>query len=68
MSLNHDAHAAARNAYLRALDRGADSKTALDVALAKLRAGMPMADEWELRTALAKLLAADRQSRVTAPT
>jgi hypothetical protein len=61
MSLHHDAYAAARHAYQRALDGGADRETALDVALAKLRASMPTASEWELRTVFAKQLHAERQ-------
>jgi hypothetical protein len=42
-------------------DSGADRETAFNVALAKLRASHPVATEWELRTILAKALAATRQ-------
>ena len=47
-------------AYGQALRQGADRETALDVALAKMRATCPAAQEWEVRTALAKALAAQR--------
>ena len=61
MTVHKDAGAAAMQAYLRALEGGADRETALDVALAKLRATLPLSDEWELRTSFAKLLASERQ-------
>ena len=61
MPVEDEARAATFQAYIRALDAGADRDTALDVALAKLRASFPLADEWQLRTGLAKLLATERQ-------
>jgi hypothetical protein len=66
MSLLVHLGAAALDAYRRALDSGADRDTALDVALAKLRASSPAADEWHLRTEFAKLL--DQERRRTAKT
>jgi hypothetical protein len=55
-----DARQAALKAYKNALDSGAERDAALRVALAKLRASSPMATEWEVRSWLAKALAADR--------
>jgi hypothetical protein len=60
MPLQDDPKAAVREAYYRAMESGADRERALDVALAKLRASFPLADEWQVRTALAKLLATER--------
>jgi hypothetical protein len=51
---------AALVAYKRAIGCGADEGRALDVALARLRAGNPAATEWELRTLLVKSRVAER--------
>jgi hypothetical protein len=66
MSLLVHPGAAALDAYRRALDSGADRETALDVALATLRASSPAAEEWALRTAFARVL--DQERRRTART
>jgi hypothetical protein len=57
-----DARLAALKVYKLTLDGGADRDTALQVALAKLRAGFPTATEWELRSWLAKALGAERHA------
>jgi hypothetical protein len=51
---------AALVAYKRAIEHGADQKRALDVALARLRAGNPAATAWELRTLLVTSRVAER--------
>ena len=61
MALPDNASLAALVAYKLTLEMGADRETALGVALAKLRASFPTATEWELRSALAKSLAAGSQ-------
>jgi hypothetical protein len=61
MALPGDAPSAALEAYRLTLEMGADRETALGVALAKLRASFPTATEWELRSVLAKSLAAERR-------
>jgi hypothetical protein len=61
MALLDDARVAALQAYRQAAESGADRDTALHVALAKLRASYPTATEWELRSWLAKAMAAERQ-------
>lgn len=61
MALLDDVRVAALLVYRQAVDSGADRDTALQVALAKLRASYPTATEWELRSWLAKAMAAERQ-------
>lgn len=60
MSGQNDASGSALGAYRRALDAGANQEVALAVALARFRAVNPSATEWELRSSLAKALAAER--------
>ena len=47
-------------AFKAAMDNGASRKVALDVALARMRAGDPSATQCELRSLLARALAAER--------
>ena len=63
MSVADDGLQDALASYLRALETGADTNVALDVALAKLRASKPLAQDWELRGAFAILLAQSAQRK-----
>jgi hypothetical protein len=56
-----DALRSAADAFADAVASGADRESAFNVALAKFRAIHPVATEWEVRTLLAKALAAMRQ-------
>ena len=61
MSTLDEARLEALKTYKLSLEMGAERETALQVALAKLRSRYPVATEWEVRSWLAKDLAAHRQ-------
>lgn len=62
MSKQDSASASTLAAFKAAMVNGASTKVALDVALARMRAGNPSATEWELRSLLARALASERVS------